>query len=106
MPAPKPKFGRLHLLTVDLERTKSVSDLVYWQYQKVIVSADHAECFNTLPVPIADAESPVRCTSEDHLTGDDSGLPSVWFLHLFFVVLTVIFFLVFLCLINPFFFAA
>ena len=36
----KTKIRRLHLLVVDLERTKSVSDNVYWQYQKVNVSAD------------------------------------------------------------------
>ena len=57
----KTKIRRLHLLVVDLERTKSVSDEVYWQYQKVQVSTDYAECFNTLPVPVADVESPVRC---------------------------------------------
>ena len=55
----KTKIQRLHLV-VDLERTKSVSDQVNWQYQKVNV-LDYAECFNTLPVPVADAESSVRC---------------------------------------------
>ena len=55
------KIRRLHLLIVDLERTKSVSDDVYWQFQKVQVSTCYTECFNTLPVPIADVESPVRC---------------------------------------------
>ena len=55
------KIRRLHLLVVDLEKTKSVSNMVYWQYQKINVSANYEECFNTLPVPIADAESPLRC---------------------------------------------
>ena len=55
------KIRRLHLLVVDLERTKCVSDDVYWQFQKVRVSTCYTECFNTLPVPIADVESPVRC---------------------------------------------
>ena len=55
------KIRRLHLLVVDLERTKCVSDDVYWQFQKVRVSTCYTECFNTLPVPIADEESPVRC---------------------------------------------
>ena len=50
----KTKIRRLHLLVMDLERTKSVSDKV-WQYQEVNVSADYTECFNTLPVPTADA---------------------------------------------------
>ena len=57
----KTRIRRLHLLVVDLERTKCVSDDVYWQFQKVQVSTCYSECFNTLPVPIADVESPVRC---------------------------------------------
>ena len=72
----KTKIRRLHLLVVDLERTKSVSDKVYWQYQKVNVSADYAECFNTLPVPIADAESPVRCRYVYGYGVDGSDRPS------------------------------
>ena len=72
----KTKIRRLHLLVVDLERTKSVSDQVYWQYQKVNVSADYAECFNTLPVPIADAESPVRCRYVYGYGVDGSDRPS------------------------------
>ena len=55
------KIRRLHLLVVDLERTKCVSDEGYWQFQKAQVSTCYLECFNTLPVPIADAASPVRC---------------------------------------------
>ena len=70
------KIRRLHLLVVDLERTKSVSDQVYWQYQKVKVSTDHTECFNTLPVPIADAESPVRCRYVCGYGVDGSDRPS------------------------------
>ena len=72
----KTKIRRLHLLIVDLERTKSVSVQVYWQYQKVNVSADYAECFNTFPVPIADAESPVRCRSVYGCGVDGSDRPS------------------------------
>ena len=41
------KIRRLHLLVVDLERTKCVSDDVYWQFQKVRVSTCYTECFNT-----------------------------------------------------------
>ena len=37
---------------VDLERSKSVNDDVYWQFQKVQVSTDYPECFNTSPVPV------------------------------------------------------
>ena len=57
----KTRIRRLHLLVVDLERTKCVNDDVYWQFQKVQVSTGFPECFNTLPVPVADVESPVRC---------------------------------------------
>ena len=56
----KTRIRRLHLLVVDLERTKCVSDDVYWQFQKVQVSTCYPECFNALPVPVADVESPVR----------------------------------------------
>ena len=41
----------LHLIMVDLERGKSVGSKVYWQFQKMNVSARYEECFNTLPVP-------------------------------------------------------
>ena len=70
----KTKIRRLHLLVVDLERTKS--DEVYWQYQKVQVSTDYPECFNTLPVPVADVESPVRCRYVYAYGVDDSDRPS------------------------------
>ena len=40
------KIRRLHLLVVDLERTKCVSDEVYWQFQKAQVSTCYLECFN------------------------------------------------------------
>ena len=72
----KTKIRRLHLLVVDLERTKSVSNKVYWQYQKVNVSADYAECFNALPVPIADAGSPLRCRYVYGYGVDGSDRPS------------------------------
>ena len=70
------KIRRLHLLVVDLERTKSVSNKVYWQYQKINVSANYEECFNTLPVPIADAESPLRCRYVYGYGVDGSDRPS------------------------------
>ena len=34
---------------------------VCWQYQKINASARYEECFNTLPVPMTDAECPLRC---------------------------------------------
>ena len=70
------KIRSLHLLVVDLERTKSVSNKVYWQYQKINVSANYEECFNTLPVPIADAESPLRCRYVYGYGVDGSDRPS------------------------------
>ena len=70
------KFRRLHLLVVDLERTKSVGNKVYWQYQKINVSANYEECFNTLPVPMADAECPLRCRYVYGYGVDGSDRPS------------------------------
>ena len=70
------KIRRLHLLVVDLQKTKSVSNKVYWQYQKINVSANYEECFNTLPVPIADAESPLRCRYVYGYGVDGSDRPS------------------------------
>ena len=70
------KIRRLHLLVVDLERTKSVGNKVYWQYQKINVSANYEECFNTLPVPMADAECPLRCRYVYGYGVDGSDRPS------------------------------
>ena len=47
--------------SVDLERAKSVASNVYWQFQKMNVSARYEECFNTLPVPMTDSDCPLRC---------------------------------------------
>ena len=70
------KIRRLHLLVVDLERTKSVGNDVYWQYQKINVSARYEECFNTLPVPMTDAECPLRCRYVYGYGVDGSDRPS------------------------------
>ena len=72
----KTKIRRLHLLVVDLERTKCVSDDVYLQFQKVQVSTCYTECFNALPVPIPDVESPVRCRCVYGYGVDASDRPS------------------------------
>ena len=55
------KVRRLHSKIVDLERAKSVGSDVYWQFQKMNVSARYEECFNTLPVPTSDSDCPLRC---------------------------------------------
>ena len=52
------------------------NDDAYWQYQKVQVSTDYPECFNTLPVPVADVESPVRCRCVYGYGVDASDRPS------------------------------
>ena len=70
------KIRRLHLIVVDLERTKSVGSDVYWQYQKINVSARYEECFNTLPVPMTDAECPLRCRYVYGYGVDGSDRPS------------------------------
>ena len=49
---------------------------MYWQYQKINVSANYEECFNTLPVPIADAECPLRCRYVYGYGVDGSDRPS------------------------------
>ena len=70
------KIRRLHLIVVDLERAKSVGSDVYWQYQKINVSARYEECFNTLPVPMTDAECPLRCRYVYGYGVDGSDRPS------------------------------
>ena len=58
---PLTRIRRLHLIVVDLDRSRNVSKRVYGQFQEVHLSAELDECFNTLPVPITDPECPYRC---------------------------------------------
>ena len=58
---PSTRIRRLHLIVVDLDRSRNVSKRVYGQFQEVHLSATFEECFNTLPVPTIDPECPYRC---------------------------------------------
>ena len=72
------KIRRLHSIVVDLERAKSVESDVYWQFQKINVSARYEECFNTLPVPMTDAECPLRCRYVYGVDGSDRPSYLLW----------------------------
>ena len=48
---PLTKIRRLHLMVVDLDRSRSVSTHVYQDFKKCHIPADLAGCLNTLPVP-------------------------------------------------------
>ena len=70
------KVRRLHVIVVDLERAKNVGSDVYWQFQKMNVSAKYEECFNTLPVPTSDSDCPHRCRYVYGYGVDGSDRPS------------------------------
>ena len=55
------KVRRLHLIVIDLDRSRNVGKQVYWQFQQAHVSTRYEECFNTLPVPTIDPACPHRC---------------------------------------------
>ena len=57
---PLTRIRRLHLIVVDLERSRNVSKRVYGQFQHVHLSAELDECLNTLPVPITNSGCPYR----------------------------------------------
>ena len=70
------KVRRLHSIVVDLERAKNVGSDVYWQFQKMNVSAKYEECFNILPVPTSDSDCPHRCRYVYGYGVDGSDRPS------------------------------
>ena len=73
---PLTRIRRLHLIVVDLERTRSVSKRVYREFQDVHLSADLDDCLNTLPVPIPNPECPYRVRYVFAYGIDDSDRPS------------------------------
>ena len=73
---PLTRIRRLHLIVVDLERTRSVSKRVYREFQDVQLSADLDGCLNTLPVPIPKLECPYRVRFVFAYGVDDSDRPS------------------------------
>ena len=75
-PRSQRKIRRLHLIVIDLDRTRNVGKDVYWQLQRVHVSARYEECFNTLPVPSAESNCPYRCKYVYGYAVDGSDRPS------------------------------
>ena len=69
----QPKIRRLHLI---VDRSRNVGNDVYWQLQRVQVSARYEECFNTLPVPSAESNCPYRCKYVYGYALDGSDRPS------------------------------
>ena len=55
---PLTKIRRLHLMVVDLDRSRSVSTYVYQDFMKCHIPTDLAGCLNTLPVPISGKDCP------------------------------------------------
>ena len=70
------KIRRLHLIVIDLDRSRNVGKRVYWQFHEAHLSASFEECFNTLPVPTTDPESPYRCRYVYGYGTDGSDQPS------------------------------
>ena len=58
--SPLTKIRRLHLMVVDLGRSRSVSPQVYQDFMNCRVSLDPAGSLNTLPVPISGKDCPFK----------------------------------------------
>ena len=71
---PLTRIRRLHLIVVDLDRSRNVSKRVYGQFQEAHLSAEFEECF--MPVPTTDPECPYRCRYVYGYGIDGSDLPS------------------------------
>ena len=70
------KIRRLHLIVVDLEKTRSESKRVYQEFQDLQLPTDLAGCLNALPVPIPKRECPYRVRFVFAYGVDDSDRPS------------------------------
>ena len=73
---PSTKVRRLHLIVVDLDRSRNVGKRAYWQFHKAHLPASFDECFNALPVPTTDPESSHRCRYVYGYGTDGSDQPS------------------------------
>ena len=71
-----PKIRRLHLIVIDLDRSRNVGKDVYWQFQRAQVSTKYEECFNTLPVPTDASDCLYRCKYVYGYGVDGSDRPS------------------------------
>ena len=74
---PLTKIRRLHLMVVDLDRSRSVSTRVYQDFKECQIPADLAGCLNTLPVPISRRKNcPFRVRFVFAYSVDNSDRPS------------------------------
>ena len=67
---------RLHLMVVDLGRSRSVSPQVYQDFMNCRVSLDPAGSLNTLPVPISGKDCPFQTRYVFAYRMDNSDRPS------------------------------
>ena len=74
--SPLTKIRRLHLMVVDLGRSRSVSPQVYQDFMNCRVSLDPAGSLNTLPVPISGKECPFQTRYVFAYGMDNSDRPS------------------------------
>ena len=78
--SPLTKIRRLHLMVVDLGRSRSVSTHVYQDFMNCHIPTDLAGCLNTLPVPISRKDCPFKARFVFAYGVDNSDKPSylVW----------------------------
>ena len=74
--SPLTKIRRLHLMVVDLGRSRSVSPQVYQDFMNCRVSLDPAGSLNTLPVPISGKDCPFKTRYVFAYGVDNSDRPS------------------------------
>ena len=74
--SPLTKIRRLHLMVVDLGRSRSVSAHVYQDFMNCHISTDLAGCLNTLPVLISRKDCPFKARFVFAYGVDNSDKPS------------------------------
>ena len=74
--SPLTKIRRLHLMVVDLGRSRCVSPQVYQDFMNCRVSLDPAGSLNTLPVPISGKDCPFQMRYVFAYGVDNSDRPS------------------------------
>ena len=74
--SPLTKIRRLHLMVVDLGRSRSVSAQVYHDFMNCHIPPDLASCLNTLPVPISRKDCPFKTRFVFAYGVDNSDKPS------------------------------
>ena len=75
-PRSSAKVRRLHLIVVDLARSRHIGKQVYWQFTQFNLSVRTNECFNTLPVPITESDCQHKCRHVYGYGTDGSDQPS------------------------------